>query len=128
MTGEKHTTIENLSAFYAFAWGLFIANPWIDNFSRNPKLYAPMLQLIPFESIWGILFGFAGVLALIFSYTERRRMAAGLMGGTFTAFAMLLFIGDVSSPGWVLFELIAVFNFIHWRTLKWSKSGKVGNG
>lgn len=127
MSGNKHTSVKNLSAWYAFAWGVFIANPLIDNFSRNPKLYAPMLELIPFESIWGILFGFAGFLALIFIYTGRRRMAAGLMGGTFTAFAMLFVIGDSQSPGWVLFGLIAIFNFIHWRAEGW-KSAKAGKG
>lgn len=127
MTGEKHTSVINLAAGYAIAWGLFIANPWIDNFSRNPKLYEPMLQIAPFESIWGMIFGFAGAVAMFLRYTGKRRSAAFTMGVVFTAFAALFLIGDVSSPGWVLFGLIAVFNFIHWRALGW-KSAKASNG
>jgi hypothetical protein len=128
MTGEKHLTVQNLAAFYAIGWGIFIGNPLIDSFAKNPRLYAPMLELIPFESIWGIFFGFCGVIALIFSYTDNRKLAAAVMSIVFLFFSVMFLIGDVSSPGWLLFGLIAVINFIHWRALKWKASAKVLNG
>ena len=127
MTGERHTTVENLAALYAILWGFFIANPLIDSFAKNPRLYAPMLQLMPSEAAWGLIFSFSGVIALLYAYTNRRRHAAFVMGITFTAFSVLLLIGDIQSPGWVFFGLIAVFNFIHWRYMRW-KSAKVSNG
>lgn len=128
MDGQRYTTIENLAALYATAWGLFIANPMIDTFSRNPKLYAPMLQIVPFESIWGIVFAFGGGAALFLSFRNRRQQAAMVNGLIFLAFAVLFIIGDLTSPAFILFGLIALFNLIHWRTLKWRTSQNISNG
>lgn len=127
MRGEKHTSVENLSALYAILWGIFILNPFVDTFDRNPRLYAPMLELVAFESFWGLIFGFAGFASLILIYTKLIDAAAAVNTVIFTAFAMFLFFGDYTSPGWSLFGLIAIFNFIHWRLSKW-KSAKDSNG
>ena len=124
MTGEKYITVESLSASYAIIWGLFIANPLIDSFTRNPKLYAPMRELVIYESFWGMLFGGGGSLALYLALTNSRAKASTVNFIIFTAFAMFLFVGDAASPGWSLLGLIVVWNFIHWRSLKW-KSAKV---
>lgn len=111
---KRHTQIQNLSAWYVLTWGAFVASP-LDTFGHFPDLYAPMRELAAGELFWGLFFTALGLLATGFIYLDYRRAASALLGAIFTAFAVLLMLGDHTSPSWVLFALIAVFNFIHWR-------------
>jgi hypothetical protein len=128
LQGQRYTSTEMLAALYATVWGLFIANPYIDSFSRNPGLYKPMLQIIPYEFVWGLIAAGAGVVAVVFILQNKMQSAAVANLIVFSAFALLFLFSDLSSPAFILFGLIAAFNFIHWRVTKWRTSQNISNG
>lgn len=128
MSGQKYTSVEMLAALYAVAWGLFIANPLIDSFPRYPNLYKPMLQIVEYESFWGAVASLTGGVAIYFIVKDKKQASAAIVGFMFLAFACLFVVGDLTSPAFILFGLIAIFNLIHWRTLKWKTSQSGSNG
>lgn len=121
MTGEKIITVENMTAGFAIIWGAFVANPSNSMFARNPTLYGPMLLIVPYEAFWGLLFIVTGFVAIIFTISQRPEMAALLLSVLYIFFGGLYFVGDVASPAWALYGLIAVCNFIHYKGIKWRR-------
>lgn len=116
MTGEKVTTILNLSCVYAILWGIFVVYPGTNTFAISPDLYAPMAQIIPSEVFWGILMIVIGTAALVVQGSK----ASLTMTLTFLGFATLFFLGDFERPAWALFGTLAVFNFLQWRAATWT--------
>lgn len=110
MTGERFTTVLNLTCFYAVIWGVFIANPYNSTFTTQPKLWEPMRQIAP-EFYWGVWFVVSGVGAY---FLNRWRAWAGsfVMFGMFISIAVLFFLGDFERPGWALIGMLALFNFL----------------
>lgn len=117
MTGERYTTVLHLSCLYAVLWGLFILWPLTENFASSAGLYAPMLQIVPYEEFWGGLYVLSGISAYVLG---RKWPWAGsfVMTGMFVAIAVLFFLGDVQRPGWALIGTLGVFNFLQGRA-KW---------
>lgn len=118
MTGEKYFTVESLSAGIAIVWGIMTANPSVDTFAKNPKLYAPMIYLCPSEALWGVFFVLCGLTALVLNF-KQKYYAALLMFVFFAFMATFFFIGDIESNAFGVYGLIAVFNLIHWRANRW---------
>jgi hypothetical protein len=117
MTGERHTTVLNLSCLYAVIWGAFILWPYTETFATQPQLWKPMSQMAP-EAYWGLFFILSGVGAYIL---DRWKAFAGslVMFLMFISIAVLFFLGDFERPGWALIGMLAVFNAIQWRAGTW---------
>lgn len=122
MTGEKLTTVLNLSCLYAIVWGLFIAWPYTDTFATQPTLWAPMRQIVQSEAVWGSLFIASGIGAYLLN-KWRPWAASFLMFGQFISIAVLFFLGDFGRAGWGLIGVLAVFNFLQGRALWKSRNG-----
>jgi hypothetical protein len=120
MSGAKHITVANLSCWLAVIWGAFVLNPYVCTFAKNPKIYAPMAEITPYESIWGAAFVALGIVGLIFSYAGKRKRTSMMMAIVFIFTAALFFLGDVESQGWGIYGAIGLFNFIQWQ---WGSNG-----
>lgn len=119
MTGEKITSVLNLSCVYAVIWGLFIFNPYTVTFATQPQLWEPMREIAG-EAYWGAFFILSGVSAFLLN---RWRAWAGsfVMFGMFISIAVLFFLGDFERPGWALIGALALWNFLQgkarWKSL-----------
>lgn len=122
MTGKRFITVSNLSAAIAIIWGIFVANPWVDSFAKNPKIYAPMAWFCSYEILWGAGFALSGITALIFIRRGRPDWASLLLGNVFCAMASLFFLGDSGSQGWGVYGVIALANIIQWEARTWKTS------
>lgn len=119
MTGERITTVLNLSCLYAVIWGLFIIWPTTDTFATQPKLWEPMREMAR-EEYWGAWFVVSGVAA----YAIALRYAwigSFVMFAMFFSIAVLFFLGDLERPGWALIGMLALFNFLQGRA-RWKAS------
>lgn len=118
---KEQITVLNLSCVYSFLWGLFIANPYTDNFAANPSLFMPMTELVDSEVFWGGVMMAVGVAGLVLNRWQKKT-APLLMGVFFSFLASLFFLGDLERPGWALIGALAAFNFLSWRVARWTAS------
>lgn len=118
MTGQRYTTVENLGAAIAVAWGISVGNPTVETFVRNPVLYKPMAEIAP-EIYWACLFASFGAAAIYCSWADKRQTGTLLMTIVYSLFAVLFFIGDVTSFAWIFYGLFALFNAVHYQKFKW---------
>lgn len=121
MMGQRLLTIPNLSAWLCFVWGIACLNPSSDLFAKNPLLFNAMLDLIPSEALWGVLWAACGIVGLALGLTGRVTWTARLMFAANTAFAMLYLISDYSQPGAYFFGSIAIANFILQGEHEWKR-------
>lgn len=111
----------NLSAAYAVIFGAYIAWPWTDLFTTGTSLYSPMTEIVSNEAFWGGLMMAAGLTSAIAGWLgyEWPRL---VMFVTYTLFSLLFFIGDVQRPGGALFFVMALWNLVQYRAVKWTKT------
>lgn len=124
MTGERIFTIPNFSAGWSCIWGLWVAWPGSHTFALNPKLYEPMLYVVPYEAFWGLLFSGAGVSAWITSYYGRKYTGALILSVVYAFFASLYFFGEYRSPGWALYLFASLVHYVFWKVNHGSVPGR----
>lgn len=112
MRGEKYITVQNVCAGWAVIWGIYAMLPSMDLFGHYPRLYAPMLGLIPSETAWGAIFGGGGLIAGRYSLTDRRPFASLILGSIFVSFSVLYLMGDVTSPGGAIYAFVGITNLL----------------
>lgn len=115
----KHIQVETVTATLAVVWGAFIANPFISTFERQPRLFAPMMNLVGYEAFWGAIFMALGAAAFACCCRNRARYAALINAVTFIFLALLFALGDTSVPTFLVYATIGLFNFILWRANRW---------
>lgn len=92
---------------YTIAWGLWVANPWLDTFAAS-GVYSHMAKLMPVEIVWGtlaVLFGLLTLLGLIEKYRRVVIYGAGASGAFWFMICVLYALGNLASTG----ALTAIF-------------------
>jgi hypothetical protein len=112
MTGQRIITVPNFSAGWAVIWGMCVMSPWSSVFSSNPKLYAPMLDIIPYEAVWGGFFFATGIATWVLSYFKKPAIGALLLFVAYSLFAGLYYAGDPGSTGSKVYAYAAIVHLI----------------
>lgn len=90
-------------------WGLWVANPYIDTFSRSNG-FSAMRQIAP-EYIWGFIAMFLGARALYYiSYSDYKRHASNAFFGLTILWGfmgMTLLMSNWYVPGFIIYFYIA---------------------
>lgn len=122
MDGSKVLTIPNMSAGFAVIWGLWAMNPFGDMFALSPRLYSPMLSLVPYEAFWGGLFAGCGVATWILSYYGHKYKGAFVLFVVYGLFAALYFLGEPRSAAGTLYSYLSLCHFLYFGAHRWKIS------
>lgn len=98
---------------YTTTWGIWVANPFWDTFSKS-KLYDSLQYIFP-EYIWGAASLIIGVLSVYAVMRERYgflKLQSKLGAVLWLVVSILYITTDFTSTGWITAFLISSFYFL----------------
>lgn len=103
---------------YTVFWGLWVASPFWDVFSRAPVYH--YFMILP-ETFWGIVAITAGVI-MVYGVLERsyHSLTTGSMIGFlhWLVISVFFLVGDWQNTGWVTYTMITVYCAFVWLNIR----------
>lgn len=109
----KYFTVDTLASSILLCWGIGVANPYVNLFAENPRIFSPM-GMIMSEPYWGLMYTFFGILGWTLILSGRHQGARLTNILCFTSISTLFFVGKPLSYAWSIYGLVAAWSFVKW--------------